>query len=260
MKKRKVGILILHGIGNQEKDYSMELQVNIENVINGVCAVQEVVYADVFGRPDDENNNNSKREKKSLESSYSWQRITRCIRKQFIYILGDATSYKDKVGYINVHKRLSKAIAILKGKLDDDAPIIVVAHSLGVMVISDYIYDEQKGINRTTLHQNKIADNLKAIVSFGCNIPLFETGHEETVSIKKPNLKFRWLNFYSPFDVLGYKMSNYYDREYYNKKPPDFIEDREICSGGILCSWNIFSHISYWRDEEIASTIAELIK
>lgn len=264
----KVGVLILHGIGNQAKDkerepegYSIKLQQGVEEIFNGSVKVQEILYSQEFDYVDT-------RKKKLLSSSYKWQWITRFMRWILIYVLGDANSYKDKTTYFNVHKILFDGIEELKKGLDQDALIIIVAHSLGVRVVSDYIYDEQHGITApdlaelAKLHDKvKIANNLRAIVSFGCNIPLFETGQKKTVSIKRPNDKFEWLNFFSPFDPLGYEMANYYDEEFGNSSnKPTFIKDEKVFSGGLLKSWNFFSHTAYWECKEISSAISQIIK
>lgn len=249
----KTGILILHGIGEQKKDYSMKLQQGIEEKLynsNTAIVFQEVLYTDIFDEV-------RKRSEKLLDSSYKWQLLTRYIRHLFIYFLGDAASYKDKKGYVAVHQHLSDEIEALKQKLDANSPIIIVAHSLGAIIISDYVYDEQQGIG---IQKTALANDLQAFVTFGCNIPLFETGHKKTVSIKQPNNAFKWLNFFSPFDPLGYRMEGYYDEEQINTNiPPKFITDIEVFPGGLLASWNFFSHISYWQCKEIHTAIAELV-
>lgn len=246
---KKVGILILHGIGQQETGYSMKLQQNLINDFSG-SELKEVLYSDLF--PPD---------LKLLDSSHSWQLATRTIRRLFITFLSDATSYKDRDGYKLAQLRLSDEIAKLKQNLDEDSPIIVVAHSMGAMLISDYVYDEQKPpVEQKDWNKTKIVQNLRAIVTFGCNIPLFETGHKKTVSIQRPSEKFEWLNFFSPFDPLGYKMETYYQEELNEVHKPSFIKDKEIYPGGLFTSWNFFSHASYWTSTEISSAIRRIIK
>ena len=130
---------------------------------------------------------------------------------------------------------------------------------MGVMAISDYIYDlqENKYLN---LNLTNIG-NLKSLITFGCNIPLFEMGHKETVCIKRPDSdskekEFYWLNYYSPFDVFGYKV-----KKYYTIRPsPDFsIEDKLVYAGGILTKWNILSHLGYWSNGEIHQAVKNSI-
>ncbi len=254
--KNKVGILILHGIGLQKKDYSIKLQQGVEEKLNGSATqvvFREVLYADLF------DDYARKRSQYLIDCSFKWQFILRSLRRLLIYVFGDALSYKDKDGYIEVHKYLSDEIAALKQQLDPDSPIIVVTHSLGAMLISDYVYDEQKGINQTGFKKTEIGSCLRAFISFGCNIPAFEMGHKKTISITKPGSQFVWQNFFSPFDALGYRIAEYYEEEYQHfNKPPEFISDYRIFPGGLLTFWNIFSHLGYWSNNKIHAAIAEV--
>lgn len=249
----KVGILILHGIGKQKTNYSSELQKGILNSIddtNKQVIFHEVLYSQLF------DDYARKRSQYLMDSSHPLQLVERFIRYMLIYFFSDATSYKDKNGYNATHEYLSSELAVFKQKLDADSPIIVATHSMGAMVISDYVYDEQKGMTGKTA----IAKNLRAFITFACNIPLFEMGHSKTVSIEKPTDEFIWQNFFSPFDVLGYKVDDYYDEEYNHAgNRPQFIKDFKIFPGGLLKSWNVLSHTSYWECKDIHDAIGRII-
>ncbi len=255
---KKVGILILHGVGVQDKGYSIPMQKGIQTVLSEIGAdaeqikFKEVVYSDIFDV------NQKERSEYMVNTSSKFQLITRGIRKLLVFVFSDAVSYR--ACYKKVHKRLSENIKGLQKELEEGAPVIVVAHSMGVIAISDYIYDQQENIH-SKLNLEKIT-NLKALISFGCNIPLFEMGYEETVCIKRPRTDeddndFFWTNFYSPFDVLGYRV-----KEYYTKRPsPDFpIKDVKVFPGGVLKAWNLLSHTAYWTHVGIHKLIGETIK
>ncbi len=254
---KKVGVLILHGVGVQDEGYSIPMQEGIKTVLNNfeVDAEQvefkEVVYSDIFDI------NQEERSAYMVNTSSKFQLITRGIRRLMVFIFSDAVSYR--ACYKKVHKRLSDNIKDLQKKLVKGAPVIVAAHSMGVIAISDYIYDQQEK-KHIKLKLEKIS-NLKALITFGCNIPLFEMGYEDTVCIKRPETdkagNFFWTNFYSPFDVLGYRVE-----EYYTKRPlPDFpIKDVKVFPGCLCKFWNILSHTTYWRHEGIQEFIGETIK
>ncbi len=252
----KVGVLILHGIGMQKKDYSIKLQQGIEEKLSSSgkqVVFREVLYAPIF------DDYARKRCQYLVDTSFKWQFLLRGLRRLLIYVFADALSYKDKDGYNAVHKYLSDEIAALKKQLDPDSPVIVAAHSMGAMLISDYVYDEQKGINHTGVKKTEIEKSLRAFITFGCNIPVFEMGHKKTICIEKPNTRFKWLNFFSPFDALGYRIGGYYEEEYKHfGKLPTFITDYRIFPGGLLTFWNIFSHLGYWGNEKIHSAIAQV--
>jgi hypothetical protein len=148
---------------------------------------------------------------------------------------------------------------------------VVIAHSLGAYIISNYIWDRQnkdpEGYGTTDFEAMK---TLAGIVTFGCNIPLFMLAFDEIQCIAFPPSGLsdfflganpqdvasaaRWLNFYDPDDVLGYPLANlspsYED---------SVIEDIAINAGGILYSWNPLSHSHYWTDNNMTKPVAEML-
>jgi len=252
----EIGVLILHGVGIQKKGYSKSLEAGVNKLLenNGYkkeqIKYQEILYADIF---DDQS---EKRGKYLINTSAWWQVVTRSIRRLLIYVLSDAVSYRAR--YKRVHNRISENISELQNKMPNSTPVIVVAHSMGAIAISDYIYDLQNP-KRGDIPLIEIK-NLKSIITFGCNIPLFEMGHEKTVSISRPesdaNEKdFFWTNFYSPFDVLGYRIERYYTEK------PDFpIKDIKVFAGGVFTKWNLISHIGYWTHNEVHKVISKAIE
>ncbi len=190
--KKKVGVIFIHGVGIQKEDYSISMQKGIKSELRkiGVDAehvnFKEIVYSDIF------DNNQKERSEYMVNTSSSFQVVSRGIRKLLVFIFSDAVSYR--ACYKKVHERLSENIKDLQESLEEGAPVIVAAHSMGVIAMSDYIYDQQKKIY-IELNLEKIA-NLKALISFGCNIPLFEMGYEETVCIKRPDTDINDKDFF----------------------------------------------------------------
>src|SRR5258706_793428 len=77
--------------------------------------------------------------------------------------------------------------------------------------------------------------SLHRLYTCGCNIPLFTAGHDYIVPFKKPNASFKWLNFYSRNDVLGWPMQPLQGRR--GVKDPQYknhptyatlVEDHEV--------------------------------
>jgi len=127
---------------------------------------------------------------------------------------------------------------------------------MGVMAMSDYLYDQQ--INSDSVSSFAKINDLRALITFGCNIPLFEMGHDNPKSIMSPSSDndFYWKNFYSPFDVLGYRIADYYTI----RPEPDFeITDTKVYSGGMFTKWNIGSHTGYWNHKTIIKTIKSAV-
>lgn len=254
---KQLGVLIVHGIGIQEKGYSDPLQKSVDQLIDksGLIANQvtfkEVLYADVFDVQA------KKRGGYLINTSYWIQLITRAVRWLLIFIFGDAISYRAQ--YKAVHQQISLGLEELQNKLPAETPIIIVAHSMGAIAMSDYIYDLQED-KFPELKLTKIA-NLKALITLGCNIPLFQMGYTETLCIRRPesdtqNQDFYWQNFYSPFDALGYRMAKYYTIRPSLQFP---LLDSKVYVGNLLTIWNVFSHIGYWSNGKIQKHLARTI-
>ncbi len=255
--EKRVGVLILHGVGIQKRNYSVQIKKGVikalrrQNCDVDQVAFQEVLYTGIFEKQQRE------RSEYLIGASAKWQLFTRFMRWAFIHILSDAVSYRGR--YQGVHDVISENVKELQKQLVKNGPVIIAAHSMGVIAISDYIYDHQN-TKCPELHLAKI-NNLKALISFGCNIPLFEMGHAETVSIRRPqsdmgDKDFFWRNFYSPFDVLGYRIKKYYS---ITPDPTFSTEDEMIFSGGIFSKWNTACHTGYWSHSKIHECISDTI-
>lgn len=255
---KKIGVLILHGVGVQSEGYSKSMQNKVNGFISKsgydfeLVAYQEVLYSNIFDKQQKE------RSQYLINTSGRFQFLTRFIRWLLIFVLSDAVSYRAR--YKRVHKRISDELGKLQGRLPVSAPVIIVAHSMGIIAVSDYIYDLQKSLTTNNINNEfNVFQNLKAMITFGCNIPLFEMGHEIPISIKRPasdvTIKdFFWHNFYSPFDVLGYRIS-----QYYKNKLEFSIDDEKVYAGGMFAKWNLLSHGAYWKSGRVNRFISETI-
>jgi hypothetical protein len=166
-----------------------------------------------------------------------------------------------------------------------DMPVVFVAQSLGCQVLSSYIYDAQKaakgqpvgaGIWRnldawaaSTLGRALTASEKRfigagtcaALVTTGCNIPVFIAAHKimHIIPIERPTSIFKWINYYDPDDVLGWPLQ---------PLPGGYrelVEDRMVnASGGmaslLLRSWNPLAHNSYWADATVIDAIAAMLR
>ncbi|HIE64460.1 MAG: hypothetical protein ABGX83_05140 [Nitrospira sp.] len=134
--------------------------------------------------------------------------------------LGDASAYQ-KVGskgsstYEKIHKRIEKGIKSLyvNGLQSKSKPLIVMAHSLGGHIMSNYIWDMQQS-RKAEISPFERMEKLSGVVTFGCNIPLFTFAYEKVEPIEFPPKKLpqhlkkkaKWLNYYDPDDVLAYPL------------------------------------------------------
>lgn len=254
----KLGVLIVHGMGEQQEDYA---EVFIANLVKRLqqkgmkrrdCAFVAVHWEKVFGE--------SQREQgEYLRNASSWyQPVSRIARSFVLAYLSDAASYY--ASYKKIHEELYQYMRRLENLLDGPtSPILIVSHSLGSVMISDYIYDRLYGKQRdvvpydvNSFHKMK---SLKDFITLGSNIPLFKMGHNKPYGFPKPNRDFRWTNFYSGFDVLGYPL----DRFYNNQSEKMTIQDIKINCGNWMTWWNWFSHDQYWSHRKVLQCITESI-
>jgi len=245
----KAGVLILHGMGRQDEHFADTFMRDLRIVFDqrgwtySDAVLQPVHYAGVF------EDVQKKRGPGLISTSFWWQCVSRLGRWALSYILSDAVSYKSGGGYHRVQEIVSASLTELQAGLEPGAPVIIAAHSLGAMVMSDYIYDRR---DKPDAPPRPDFDNLAGMVTFGCNIPLFEMGHLVTKSFTAKGEGFRWDNFFSPFDILGYRMSRYYDtgRNY-------ALEDTRVLPG-CLVFWTWFSHNGYWKSTTVQRRIVDM--
>lgn len=202
-----------------------------------------------------------------------WQKI----RNFVIHNFGDALAYhrdtSKESAYVEIHQIVSTGITNLKGALPNpNSPIVVIAHSLGAHIMSNYIWDQQaSNDNAGDLER---LPTLAAMITFGCNIPLFSLSFAKATpidvpgeGITKPELvaASRWLNFLDRDDVLGWPLRPLYEMSSADftaaeRKTIDRIEDYEINVGGLLTSWNPAAHDAYWDDDDFTGPVANYLK
>jgi hypothetical protein len=192
------------------------------------------------------------------------------VRHFVVGALGDAAAYQrvdDPVDSVQgeIHARVRDAIHDLYvTQLNEAAvPLVVMAHSLGGHILSNYIWDLQHdNVPRKGLSGFERFWTHAGMVTFGCNIPLFTFAHRKVVPIDFPGPRLdkataklaRWYNYFDSDDVLGYPLkplSVAYSRV--------VDADIEVNVGGLLSSWNPISHTKYWTDDSFTKPVAEFL-
>jgi hypothetical protein len=273
-----IGILVIHGMGDQKPGFSNELRKEVTDRLGDIAtrfAWQEVFWADALGGREADlwTRMKAARQPDGSEIELEWHRI----REFVIHNFGDAVAYhqdfKDNSTYLQIHQIVSAEIRSLKNALPrPENPIVVLAHSLGAHIMSNYIWDHQDG--NAIAKKFEPLESLLAIITFGCNIPLFSLSFPKATpidvpgdSITKPSLiaASRWLNFVDSDDVLGWPLRPLYEMSgakltAKEKKTVDRIEDYEINAGGLLTSWNPAAHAAYWDDNDFTKPVANYLR
>ncbi|OWJ97494.1 hypothetical protein B6S59_04215 [Pseudomonas sp. A46] len=266
----KLAVAIIHGIGNQQDAQDSEGQHRFaQHLISGLrrrlgpeasqIAFQSLYWASVLDR----------RELAYLEDLEREPVRWRWARRLVTLFLGDASGYR-KVSqaydttYEQVHQCVRNGLNALRAQVGPDTPLVVLAHSLGGHIISNYIWDQQK-LNLTPSCPKDpflAMETLAGLVTFGCNIPLFTFAYDPVQPIRFPGhcleeslvAAARWLNVYAPADLLGYPLRPVqgYDAV--------IQEDRPMAVGPWYKRHTPLSHLEYWEDRRFQDYIAHHLR
>ena len=157
---------------------------------------------------------------------------------------------------------------------DPSKPVVLIAHSLGCQVVSNYLWDAQQrsaeaGVFRAdrpdpigkTSARDKFCrlKTLRALFTSGCNIPVFIAGlpkeRIKPVITGARGWQFRWENYYDPDDALGWPL---------HPLSPAYktavAVDKAISAGNLLNSWSPLSHNAYWSDDDFLDPVEKSLR
>ena len=265
---KKLAIVVIHGMGTQTSDFANDMITELNDRVDDLGKdLDDIEWQSIFWA-----NILSTRQETYLRDANAFNDLDYIgLRRFVISALGDASAYR-KVDdaanstYALIHQRVREGINALEHEVEIDAPLIVMAHSLGGHIMSNYIWDMQHAdpANLAGLSTFNQLHTLAGMVTFGCNIPLFVFAHANIVPIEFPaaelpdpgdvRAKAKWLNYFDPDDVLGYPLKAI------NNAYVDVVDaDIAINVGGLFSSWNPISHTKYWTDNDFTKPAAEFI-
>ncbi|NQD92412.1 hypothetical protein HP532_07085 [Pseudomonas sp. CrR25] len=265
----KLAVAIIHGIGTQPDIRDGDGQhAFAQSLISGLrrrlgpqandVAFQSLYWASVL----------DKRQLAYLESLRDQPLRWRWMRRLVTLFLGDAAGYRKAsqaydTTYEEVHQCVRNGLNALRAKVGANTPLVVLAHSLGGHIFSNFVWDQQS-INQTpSCPQDPFLalETLAGLVTFGCNIPLFTFAYDPVVPIRFPGhclndpvrQQARWLNLYAPADLLGYPL----------RPLPSYAtvvaEDRAMPVGPWYKRHTPLSHLAYWDDRNFQRYIADYL-
>lgn len=284
MSTEKIGVLIVHGMGSQEETFAEPLIAELTRRLGAdrdrfeweaVYWAKQLMMRE--GRLLEQLGSAVQPDGKSID--LKWATLRRFVFHNF----GDAVAYQRQHDearsgvYEQIHGIVSHHLQRLKARLPHPhSPIVVMAHSLGGHIMSNYIWDHQPdktGKVPVTGHEPLPA--LLAMITFGCNIPLFSLSFERAQPIHVPGDAItqpalidasRWLNFLDADDVLGWPLRPLYAKDFDTLSPRQQatvhrIHDIAINVGNLLWeSWTPISHGAYWSDDHFTKPVADYLK
>ena len=262
---KRIVVLPVHGMGTTDMNYAEELRGHLSKKL-GPDLWQNVVFHPIYYQDLVQNNQYTVwNAMDSSTSSIEWKRL-------MLFSFSDAATLEHQSGspdsaYVKAQERIRDVMLTVLTTLPgvtSTTPVILLPHSLGAQVLSNYIWDSQ---HDQGIWKHKPIDvppdvasflkfkTLRHIASAGCNIPLFVAGLPKILPIKKPHPKFTWENYYDPDDTLGWPLKPL-GKEY----AALVNRDIRMNSGGFFTSWTPFSHASYWKDKDFLTPVSKIIE
>jgi len=275
---QKVAVAVIHGIGVPNPDFAdglmSELLDRLASLLKGQAAdpkkefiFQPVLWAPVIQKDEDEL-------WKRLEASgpLGYQKL----RRFMIDFAADALAYQptphDRGVYDGTHVIVARSFKTLSKKAGPQAPLCVIAHSLGTVIASNYLYDLQvyprkklisapvrRAMGKTPLDKGY---TLAGLYTMGSPLALWTLRYDDFgMPIKVPSPRLtdiypkivgEWLNFYDTSDIIGYPLKEIND--VYDQR---ISQDIAVNVGNIFTSWNPASHTGYWTDDDVTRPIAD---
>ena len=285
----KVGVLFVHGMGRREADFAVGLEAALRSRIPELRTHPELVqfHGAWWGRVTEP------RSRALIERmqdvGLDWERTRRFVMSN----LSNAVAYQRlpqqaEDVYGRVHRAIATDLAVLEARLVDGAALVVVAHSLGTHVISNYTWDRwarhpesplaaRAGIAEEASPSYSEFQNmasLAGIVMYGSSIPVLTIGYDKLEPLPFPDIDrllpqlrrlrpdittaaihgvCEWHNFYDKDDVLGYPLGplgNGFEER---------VHDHQIRAGW-LTGLTPLAHMRYEADTDLLLPTAQLIR
>lgn len=204
------------------------------------------------------------------------------LRWLIVHYLGDAISYQagpvERDLYDGVHRILARTVHDLATDTGGDAPLCVVAHSLGTVVSSNFFYDLQTAHGLHPSHQGAVTvaptvsdelgdtplergETLAWFHTLGSPLALWAQRHPdfgEPLTVPHPALarlhpcvEGSWTNVWDPDDVIASPLRPLNER--YEKA---VTEDRAVAVAPWWLGWSPLAHPFYWNDLRVVTPIA----
>ncbi|MBZ9613322.1 hypothetical protein [Rheinheimera maricola] len=279
---KSVALVTIHGMGETQPDYAEKLFTQLQKSL-AADATQlycgTVFYQDLLLY-------NEQRVWQAVGHRLRWSKL----RRFMLFGFADAAALEHRKEqphslYHYSQLKIARALYLAKQQLTADGKLLLLAHSLGCHVLSCYLWDAQQaragvkpaagiwqdikryqaGISGDSpLTEQDIAflrgDRLQALLTTGCNIPIFVAAHamEQVIPFNKPNSDFIWHNYYDKDDVLGWPLGDL-STGYAALVKDIAINANSSVWGWLAASWNPLSHNQYWQDKNIVSTLVTLM-
>ncbi|MBK6879916.1 MAG: chemotaxis protein [Elusimicrobia bacterium] len=268
----KLAVAIVHGVGRPEASFADGMMDGLRKRFARATGQDGLVMQPVFWAPVIQNEENTLWARLKAGGPMDFVKL----RRFMVDFAADAIAYqpapRERDMYDAVHAVVARALRELAAAAGPRAPLCVIAHSLGTVIASNYVYDLQAEPRRRILPKAVRAvleptplekgETLSGFYTLGSPIALWSLRYKDfgrPIAVPAPKLaghhpkiKGEWINIYDQDDVIGYPLKSVNDA--YKKA---VAVDRAVNAGGILSSWNPASHMDYWTDDDVLDPIVD---
>ncbi len=263
----KLAVAVIHGMGSQEESFAEPLSEELTDRFSELGGdPADLVFQSIYWAP-----------VLIQEETKLWEKVTKKhdldytkLRRFMLNALGDAIAYQlvqkvatgDKNAYEEIHAVVRQALRDLAQRAGDAVPLVILAHSLGSIIISNYLWDLSK--NPTSPPPLEGGETLAALVTFASPLALWSLRYKNfgkpirfpppNLNARFPQVKPKWINFFDEDDILAYPLKTL------NSEYEQVVsEDIAISVGGLFAGWNPLAHSVYWTDDDFTKPVAELL-
>ncbi len=268
---KRLAIAVIHGIGSEKQFYSVELKHRIteEYIKGGEGRMEEdLLFHEIYWGDLVRDDQSELLDRADYKNELAYKGI----RNLFVDYLSTSLAYRTKGSsgfYDAVHARIKDSLrgfAAHRRVDQDSTPLVILAHSFGSVIMSNYIYDMRKRIEEGNADDVSNFESFKTMagfVTFGSPLavyymqggefgePIAKCGDVLPDDLKK---RTRWYNFYDKDDIVGYPLKGV-NAAYKEAVDGDF----EINVGGAATSWNPACHNGYWEDKDFYKPVADYL-
>lgn len=266
----KLGILVIRGSGGN----GFARQKKFINKLNHLLSrkgihTNQIVYEYIDWYEPLQTQQDLLLERMNANPEYTLK--SKSIRKLLLANIADLINYGGKPNlpdqaYEKTHMLVYNSILNLESQLEKNAPLIILASSMGTEIINNYIWDRQHSgkSDQFSLTSFQRFETLVGLFTFGNNIPIFSSSStiDDLTPIEFPMPKALpkwrdmavWENYFDKNDPLGYPIK-FINEDYALAN----VHDIQIGVGNILSFWNLLSHFGYWTSSKLQKRISDFI-
>jgi hypothetical protein len=262
MSRRRIALCVVHGIGPQRRQWADDFVARVRRAVAQRDAGVDVYPCVIWWAPITHRYEDELAQRYARGLSWNW------LRQLVIGYGGDVIAYQAPASrdvpppwmYGAVHRRLDRRLRGLRGLLEatgsvagPSVPVVAVAHSLGSVIFSDFVYDVQGGDNPDAF-AGRYGLALRGLFTLGSPLALY--------AIRYPHLGFdrpialpsggTWVNVLYRADVIAFPLRVTSDA-YARAVSEDWVLPWRLWNW----SWTPLAHLAYWTDPRLIARVAD---